>query len=361
MNLESVEKIAEAVLYEGYMLYPYRPSSVKNQQRWNFGVLCPQAYCELQKGSEAWMMQTQCLVKALPSAKLTVKVRFLKLVERSVGKLRHPVRELQGIETPEDPEIERIDRLEVNGQIFEPWQEAVEQELTSMPVHPAALSSLPPLQFTFPAGRRVEYLHDAANQPAGVIVREWERLAGSVEFAAERYSERCSEDVFKITVRVRNLTAFNPDEETARKQALMFSLLSAHTILGIENGEFISLLDPPAGLADQTAHCANIGAWPVLAGEQGKAGAMLSSPIILYDYPQIAAESAGNLFDGTEIDEILTLRILTLTDEEKREMRQSDERARAILERTEKMPEEQFMKLHGALRGLGPALGDEQR
>ena len=100
------------------------------------------------------------------------------------------------------------------------------------------------------------------------------------------------------------------------------------------------------------AQCQNLGTWPVLATDN--ADAMLSSPIILYDHPQIAPESAGNLFDSTEIDEILSLRILTLTEEEKREMRQSDDRTRGILERTENMPEEQFMKLHGVLRGLTP-------
>jgi hypothetical protein len=86
---------------------------------------------------------------------------------------------------------------------------------------------------------------------------------------------------------------------------------------------------------------------------------MLSSPIILYDYPQIAPESPGDLFDGTEIDEILALRILTLTEGEKDEMRRSDERSRQILERTETMPAEHFMKLHGVLRGLRPA--DEEK
>ena len=85
---------------------------------------------------------------------------------------------------------------------------------------------------------------------------------------------------------------------------------------------------------------------------------MLSSPIILYDYPQIAPESAGDLFDGTEIDEILALRILTLTEDEKREMRDGDERARQILERTEALPEEQFLKLHGVLRGMLPTIED---
>jgi hydrogenase maturation protease len=132
----------------------------------------------------------------------------------------------------------------------------------------------------------------------------------------------------------------------------MRSLVSAHSIIGIEGGEFISLLDPPDELRDFSAACQNIGTWPVLVGEDGQRDAMLSSPIILYDYPKIAPESPGALFDGTEIDEILTLRILTLTDEEKREISSSDERARQILERTESMPAEQFMKMHGVVRCL---------
>ena len=132
----------------------------------------------------------------------------------------------------------------------------------------------------------------------------------------------------------------------------MQSLVSTHTILGVQGGEFVSLLDPPAGLREQVARCRNVGTWPVLVGEPGLRDCMLSSPIILYDYPEIAPESAGDLFDGTEIDEILTLRILTLTEEEKREMRSVDEHTRQILERAETLPAEHFMKLHGALRGL---------
>ena len=92
--------------------------------------------------------------------------------------------------------------------------------------------------------------------------------------------------------------------------------------------EFVSLLAPPESLADLAASCQNVGTLPVLVGEEGQCDTLLSSPIILYDYPQIAPESAGDLFDGTEIDEILSLRIMTLTDDEKLEMRQSDDRAR---------------------------------
>jgi len=123
-------------------------------------------------------------------------------------------------------------------------------------------------------------------------------------------------------------------------------------IIGIEGGEFVSLLDPPDELRDLAAGCKNVGTWPVLVGEDGQRDAMLSSPIILYDYPKIAPESPGALFDGTEIDEILSLRIMTLTDQEKLEIGSSDERARQILQRTESMPPEQLMKMHGVLRGL---------
>ena len=143
-----------------------------------------------------------------------------------------------------------------------------------------------------------------------------------------------------------------------RDAVLGISLLSAHTILQVDGGEFVSLLDPPAQYQAAAAACHNVGTWPVLAGEEGRRDVMLSSPIILYDYPQVAPESPGDLFDGGEIDEILSLRILTLTDDEKDEMRRSDSHARRILERTEALPPEHFMKLHGAMKAVDPGALD---
>ena len=136
---------------------------------------------------------------------------------------------------------------------------------------------------------------------------------------------------------------------------MLRTLSSTHTILSVADGEFVSLLDPPEELREAAAACQNVGAWPVLVGAAGERDTMLASPIILYDYPQIAPESAGDMFDGTEIDEMLTLRIMLLTDAEKREMCEVDERARQILERTEMLPPEQLWKMHGAVRGLRPA------
>jgi hydrogenase maturation protease len=140
----------------------------------------------------------------------------------------------------------------------------------------------------------------------------------------------------------------------------MQSLVSTHTVLGVHGGEFVSLLETPDEFQSAARTCQNIGAWPVLVGEMNERNLMLSSPIILYDYPKIAPESAGDLFDGTEIDEILGLRILTLTEEEKREMRCLDERTRKILERIEALPRKQWKEMHGTLRDPRPVEEESQ-
>ena len=77
---------------------------------------------------------------------------------------------------------------------------------------------------------------------------------------------------------------------------------------------------------------------------------MLSSPIILYDHPELAPESPGELYDGTEIDEILTLRTMALSDDEKAEARATDPRAAALLDRVDSMDPQVLARLHGTLR-----------
>jgi hypothetical protein len=346
VNLQRVEKIVKAVLYEGYMLYPYRPSAVKNQQRWNFGVVHPRSSSQSQAGSDGWMMQTECLVEGSPMSKLEVKVRFLQLVERSVGQLTSPGSELQ---PGEIPDFQIVEKLELAERIFYPWQEAVEREI-SLPIRDLASLSRELLRqsFALPRERRFEILRDLGGHTAGIILREQELVEGAILISAESVED----EVFRISVRIQNESLPEVSGSLNREEALLHSLVSTHTILGIENGAFVSALDPPESLRELSAGCRSLGTWPVLVGEEGRRDTILSSPIILYDYPQIAPESAGDLFDGTEIDEILSLRIMTLTDEEKREMRHSDERARELLERTETLPVEQLMKLHGALRGL---------
>jgi hypothetical protein len=265
MNFQPVEKIANAVLYEGYMLYPYTASSVKNQQRWNFGVLAPQ-------GDDTSEMQTEVLVEGDSEPAFQARVRFLWYAGG------------------DEPEEQTVD---VEG--------------------PGLQRAILPLR--------------------GVA-------------AVEAHAVAAAERLWKLTVRIRNETP------SAEGDASRRSLLSTHTILTVRGGAFVSLMDPPADFREAAMACRNVGTWPVLAGAEGERDTMLSSPVILYDYPQIAPESAGDLFDGTEIDEILTLRILTLSDQEKDEIRGGGARAREVLERVETLPPEQILKLHGAVRSL---------
>ena len=284
MNSDRIEKIANAILYEGDLLYPYRSSAVKNQQRFNFGVLYPRQHCEQNPGSDAWEMQTECLVQGSAVTTIEIKTRFLQLVER------------------------------------EGRQEGIERAV-STPV--CELQSL---------RQKISF----GGEP----------IEGELELAASPIEG----NLYRVTLCVRNTAEFGDGPE--REQVLLRSLVSIHSIFEVTGGQFISLLDPPDEFRNAAESCRQIGCWPVLAGEEGQTDMMLASPIIMYDYPQIAPESSGDLFDGCEIDEILALRILTLTDEEKQEVRAGDERARRILERTEMLPPEHFQKLHGAMRGL---------
>jgi len=332
VNLPLAEKIADAVLYEGYILYPYRPSAVKNQQRWTFGGVYPRTYSEAQNGADAWFQVIECLAKGDAQSALDIKVRFLHLVQREV-------------QVREGETFRVVESLRVGDKVFHTWQEAITRAVTFENIRIGEIAVEPKrFEFSFPAMDEVEKLSED-----GVFVRTQQEICGGIELTAQQIG-----DALKLTIHVSNLTAYDATAEKTRDDAVKFSFASTHSILGIHGGEFISLMDPPEEYREPAKSCHNIGVYPILVGDQGERDLMLASPIILYDYPEIAPESAGDLFDGTEIDEILSLRILTLTDEEKQEARDSDERARAILDRTENLPPEVWARLHGAMRGLKP-------
>jgi hydrogenase maturation protease len=348
MNRALVDRLASALLYEGYLLYPYR-ASVKNRQRWTFGGLYPPAYCAAQKGTDPSAMQTQCLVRGGPGTLLTVSFRFLQLVERRVGELQAPLDCWP--ENGELPPYRSVESLRVGDQVISTWQEAIEREI---PLGEIDLDDLVTrsrwVEFDFTPGYTLEPVPGPRRTFVGIVEREQCRIDGGADLAAESVGD----GFYRLTVRIENRTQY--DAATGdRDRALAHALVSTHTILGVENGDFVSLLDPPEQLRGLAAACTNLGTWPVLVGAPGQTDTMLSSPIILYDYPEIAPESPGDLFDATEIDEILTLLILTLTDLEKQAVSALDGRGRALLERTEALAREQLLGLHGTLRGLQPA------
>jgi hypothetical protein len=347
MNTALVEKVVNAVLYEGYILYPYRASSKKNRERFTFGRVYPEDYSIAQRGAEPCMMQTECLLRnESKDALVAIGVRFLHPMAREVGMLPAPIDEIP-MDGP--PDFEIVPDLRVGEQLYQTWQEVVEQkvEVPSFPLHEAWQTRR---DFEFPSTRALEPIRDEDGRINAVLVRRQDAVRGVVEVAAQPLDDV----VFKITVRILNRTPVPPNELENQSATIMRTFTSTHTILQTEGGEWLSLIDPSAAYAEAAAACKNIGTWPVLVGDQAKheRDAMLSSPIILYDYPQIAPESLGNLFDGLEIDEILTLRVMAMSDAEKIEMRQLDEQARRILERTENMSTDQLLKMHGVMRGL---------
>ncbi|MBV9123508.1 MAG: hypothetical protein JO112_09135 [Planctomycetes bacterium] len=350
MNYRLVDQIANAVLYEGYILYPYRPS-VKNRQRWTFGGLFPQSCSLAQDGSEPWRMQTECLVAGGPNTRLEIKVRFLHLLARIVGELTPPGSELP---TVGEPPFRPVPALRIGDRLYQTWEEAVERKVALGYLEVMDRATQPRrTAFAFPPGREFELLPGPGGAFLGILVRQQHGVAGEVEV----FAEPLEDGLFKVSVAVANLTPLEEALPRCREEAVLRALVSTHTILSVSGGEFVSLLDPPEPWRDRAAACRNVGTWPVLVGEEGTRDTMLSAPIILYDYPQVAPESPGDLFDATEIDEILTLRILTLTEEEKQAMAAVDDRARALLARTEALAREQLAGLHGTVRNLRPVPG----
>ncbi len=338
MNTSLLNQIVEAVLYEGYMLYPYRPSSKKNRERFTFGRVYPQSYSLAQDGAEPCVMQTECLLRAkTPSPEVRVTVRFLQPLSRDVGVFNQPL-----AHWPQDPvpPFQVVPKFEVDGHVYHSWMECAEREIS--------VSSKSHTAFSLPAQQAFEPIAGPDGRIIAIFARRQEAMAGAVELTATPVDA----EVVKLTVRIINHSPLSADDMSRSGAVLMRTFASTHTILHAPQSEFLSLTDPPAPYQAAAAACKNVGAWPVLVGDETNkdCDTLLSSPIILSDYPRIAPESPGNLFDGTEIDEILSLRILTMTDDEKREMRDVDARARMILERTESLGAADQLQMHGAMR-----------
>ncbi|GGX03425.1 hypothetical protein [Streptomyces lomondensis] len=339
---EQLSAVADAVLYEGYLLYPYRRSSAKNRVRWQFGVLFPRDWVEadgpvvpgVSGSADSWYQQTECLVRLRRpgSASVRVRIRYLQLQRKQV----------------QDPGHRPVESLRTDdGTVHLTFDEAVPRE-TGIEV---------PLDELLRGGRTV-----AVGAAAGEDIEPLPKGAGRVvrQRAAVRAettvtAERLSDDLCRLRVRTTN-TAPAPAPRTPRDEALRRALIATHTLIGGEGVEFVSLIDPPTDLEAPARACRNEFTFPVLGGRAEDAGhVLLSAPIILPDHPQVAPESPGDLHDAAEIDEILTLRTMLLTDEEKREARATDPRAAAILDRVDTMPQEVFERLHGAVRSLAPA------
>jgi hypothetical protein len=339
-HLDHARRVADAILFEGYLLYPYHKAAQKNQVRFQFGVLMPPGYGVIDP-HERSASQTEFLLECGDDAEVRVLVRFLHLQRRTVQAV-----------SPDDGELRDVGTLCVDGTEYTSWDEAAEREQRITGVVSSLLAEDRTVEFHIGSGDSTEELVDARGRVAGHLVRHWNALDGIVRLHAERVAGPFQ--ALKLRVQVENRTP-PLAELRARADGLHYALIAAHSLTGVPGGKFVSMTDPPEWAAPDVAACENVGTWPVLAGPDDCQDLMLSSPVILYDHPEIAAESAGDLFDATEIDEILTLRTLTLTDAEKRQARATDSRAAELMDRLDDMPPEMLERMHGAIRYLRSA------
>ena len=317
---DRVRAVADAVLYEGYLLYPYRANSRKNQSRWQFGVLGP-AGAEQAGIGENDRLSAQLLVEPDDGATLTLVVRFLQLqhraAERALG----------------DGRFAPTDELVSGSRSWLSWDEAVERELSFGPLDCAA--GCRAFGIEVDGGVEVEMVE------GGRLVRTRRALRAELTVLTEDDG-----GLLRSTVTVRNTAAPVTDKDAA----IALSPIGVHLIAAVSGGSFVSLLEPPAPAVAAVSRCRHHRCFPVLAGTAGERTLMLVSPIILYDYPEIAEQSEGALYDSCEIDEILTLRVMTMTDEEKAQARATDPLAADIIDRCDTMSPEAMLNLHGVLR-----------
>jgi hypothetical protein len=358
VSLETARQIADAILYEGYILYPYRASHGKNQSkvRWQFGVLVPQAFAganPLPPGSETvastisgagetWFARTECIVDPAPGATIEVRLRFLHIQSRIVEELRA------------DGSFVPVESLEGEGGLVVTWDEGVEQEIDTV-IELEALCAgeqLVPVQLE--ASEEMEALKTAGGHEIGRIIRRRQAIALNLRASAESLPGPYG--IARLRLVTENVTDWT-GAGAGREESLVRSPVATHLIIALGAGSsFVSLLDPPQWAKPAVDGCVNQHIWPVLVG-QGRPDTVLSSPMVLPDYPEIAPESPMDLFDGTENDELLSLRIMTLTDDEKAQARATDSRAAAILDSVDNMPPAVYERLHGAIRSFREATG----
>ncbi|MEU4407238.1 hypothetical protein AB0F88_22170 [Streptosporangium sp. NPDC023963] len=335
--MDIARRVADAVLYEGYLLYPYRASATKNQVRWQFGVLVPPGFTAT---AEHPASVTECLLEGAAYAVAHLNLRFLHVRTR-------------GVERAEDDGYWPVQQLRNGHRTYLTFDEATEREAeVTLPI--AGLLDAPErvIEVRIPGDRVVEPIVAPSGEVIGRLVSEHLPLHAALRISAELVPGPY--DLVKLRARVENTDDWQP-LGAPREQALRHSLVSAHLLIAVTAGAFVSLLDPPEWARPAVETCRNEHTWPVLVGEPGHRDVVLSSPIILYDHPDIAPESPGPLFDSTEIDEMLHLRTLTLTDEETLEARETDPRVTELIDMVGNMPPELLERLHGAIRSVEAA------
>jgi hypothetical protein len=321
MRLEAAHAIADAVLVEGYALYPYRASAPKNRYRWTFGALAPRAWSEA-GGCEPWWLEAQVLVAGSPS-RIAAQLRFFHIERRRT----------------EDARAREVALLDDGDRLAVAWDEGIVETIdVDIPLHDHC-------EHVF----ALDALHEVEPHGTGRLIRERRPLAGRIVLRHEPVG--ANQPLARVAIRIENTTPF-ADVTAPCHAAIASAFASTHLLIGVDGGALLSAIAPPAWAASAAATCTSTRTYPILVGPPGSSDVMLAAPFVMPDHPQVAPESAGDLCDATEIDELLVLRTRTLTDDEKRCARATDRRVAEMIDRSDALPDEWLARLHGANREL---------
>jgi hypothetical protein len=304
---ETVERLAESLLYEGYALYPYTPGATKNATPTPFGIAYPPAYAARQPAAFDHL-QIQCVA----------------------------------LETADDAELEaEVVFLQAAGSRHRATERRISATATLASLAEAPLER----RFAFEPGSALGVATGAGADAAGA-------LSGTLRLSAEPLERGTS----RITARVENTTPLPEEgiEGIDRAAALRRSLLSTHTILELGSGRFASPLENEGGVGVAVQACDNVNSWPVLAAADDSA--VLGAAILLPDHPRIAPQSRANMFDSTEIEEALTLHVQTLSRAERAAIAEHDPAIREMVERVERTTSEELLEMHGEMKPSDPDL-----
>lgn len=318
LSTSMTEDIARTLLYEGYALYPYHRSSVKNQKPVPFGVVYPQEYHVHNSYAHA-QMQTQCIVKGSGQFSISLAVRFLQLQKIT------------------------IENKELNVEGKQAGWQTVERTISTGDLDVAGLVK---------CRKEIPVAFDELVEKNGEAKIDTTRVISSSAITGTITMEALSlENVpgaFRITIIITNTTPVKNAISATRDDIFFLSFLSTHTILNT-TGEFISHQNPGVWKA-AIEECLNLNTWPILMEESNRT--LLSSPIILYDYPRINPQSAGDLFDSTEIEEALLLHVAMLSEDEKKRIAQSDEKLKAMLAKVSAVTPGELVSFHSVLKNI---------
>ena len=255
-------RVADAVLFEGYLLYPYRASAQKNRLRWQFGVLTPPGFPD-----EPDRSRTEVLLERRPGAVLHLRLRFLQLRARSVHDTERPPRRRAG--RRRRPALPLGGGRAAGGRRRAPRRRAGRSHT---------------VPFALPAE------HDVEPVTGGRVERRCLPLNGRLVVAAEPLPGPY--DVLRLRIDVVNDSAC-PDG-APREVALRTSLIAAHTLVAVTAGAFLSATDPPEWALPATRELDNRHTWPVLAGPDGRTDLLLSSA----DHPRRPPAARSGEPDG---------------------------------------------------------------